>query len=737
MQNVKLSYYLIGMSILFSLFGCGGGGGGSTSTPPTSTLTSSPVTYTAASGVAEKGPLIKGSSVAVQELDSSLSPTGKQYSFQITSDLGTFSPTSSFGSQYIGLNASGYYFDEVQNEVSAGTITLNGYSNLAVDSVLNVNLLTTLAYQRIQNLIKNSKMTFAAARAQAETEVLVALNIRNAPSFTSFGTLDISKGTNADNMLAAISALFVNGNSSGQLSSLIANFQSDIADNGLIDNATTNAALVTSAKTLNISTVAANLTSKYASLGLSFTSSNLSNWIATNGDGVLGSNQFSVANALASTSYTSTAYLVSAKDNGNTFSVTAGTMLINGAPVTGSVKVNTGDSIAISLTSGSNPGDTVSGYIDSNSINIVSFNVHTAEVQLSLLGTITGIGIPNDLRLSSNNILYIASNDSASGAPFNLDGGLYAYNVASPTAPIKLSLSQFPASNFISTDYNNLYLSADGNTVYVASAQQEFQIFNVSTPSNPTLTSRLGTIYPAVGLTVSTSTSTAFVSTFSGSSISGNNLLQINVANLSSPSITITQSTGSNPVYDLNLSPDGTQISGIENQGQAVELGISNGILNGSSNPISIPNVSGGALNLSYIGSGTLFFGNLYNSVSVANISVPSTPVAIGQLTNLPNPNVGGYATEGVLYTPSNRLAYVAQLQQPMPISGGPGAPYVLVSIYDLSNPANPVLRGAISVPTSTSLTPNYYQIGLSASSNGKTIYVVSGNQISIIGVGS
>src|SRR5215469_8484001 len=134
------------------LTACGGGGGGSS--PP-------PVTYTANSGVAQKGPLIKGSTVTAQELDASLSPTGKQYSYQINSDLGTFTPTSTFGSQYIGLNATGYYFDELANAVSSGPITLNGYADLTAQTVLNVNLLTTLAYQRIQQLVKLNS-TFSA-----------------------------------------------------------------------------------------------------------------------------------------------------------------------------------------------------------------------------------------------------------------------------------------------------------------------------------------------------------------------------------------------------------------------------------------------------------------------------------------------------------------------------------------------------------------------------------------------
>src|SRR6267143_1081573 len=99
---------LVPLSVLLASCGGGGGGSGGTTPPPPPP----PVTYTAKSGVAQKGPLIKGSTVTAQELDSKLSPTGKQYSYQIASDLGTFAPTSTFSSEYIGLNASGYYFDE-------------------------------------------------------------------------------------------------------------------------------------------------------------------------------------------------------------------------------------------------------------------------------------------------------------------------------------------------------------------------------------------------------------------------------------------------------------------------------------------------------------------------------------------------------------------------------------------------------------------------------------------------
>ncbi|TPW10683.1 MAG: hypothetical protein FD130_2157, partial [Halothiobacillaceae bacterium] len=215
------------------------------------------------SGVAQKGPLLLGSTVTVQEIDAKLSPTGKQYSYQINSDLGTFSATSTFTSKYLGINATGYYFDEVTNGISTSTVTLNGVSDLNTDTTLNVNLLTTLAYQRTKNLVNTLGLSVAAARSQAEQEVLAAFGIRNGATYGSFGSFDISKRGDGDGILTALSSVFVYGNSAGALSSLIANFQSDIADNGVIDTAATQAALTSAATQVNPTVIAYNLSQKY------------------------------------------------------------------------------------------------------------------------------------------------------------------------------------------------------------------------------------------------------------------------------------------------------------------------------------------------------------------------------------------------------------------------------------------------------------------------------------------
>jgi hypothetical protein len=334
------------------LGGCGGGGGSTSSPPPPPPP---PATYTAVSGVAQKGPLILGSAVTAQELDASLNPTGKQYSYQTTSNLGTFNPNSTFTSQYIGVNATGYYFDEVANAVSGATITLNGYSDLSAVSVLNVNLLTTLAFQRIQNLVTKNSMTFGAAEAQAESEVLAAFDIHNPIGFGRFSSFDLSKSADGDYILATLSSIFVYGNTSGNLSTLIAQVQSDIGANGAITNAATKAALLNSAQAVNPGAVAANLSNEYASSGIVFKAKNISDWLDTDGDGLTGKFKF---NSVRSPQASTLAFPTSVTDPyaGMSLSLSTGQLYLNGAPVTGPITPVSGDVIGVGPPAGFSTG---------------------------------------------------------------------------------------------------------------------------------------------------------------------------------------------------------------------------------------------------------------------------------------------------------------------------------------------------------------------------------------------
>jgi N-acetylneuraminic acid mutarotase len=210
--------------------------------------------------------------------------------------------------------------------------------------------------------VTKSNLTFAAAQMQAEAEVLAALNIHNASTFAPFNALDISQGTDGDKLLAAISSLFVYGNTSGNLSTLIASFQNDIGANGKITIAATNTTLAASAKALDPAAVAANLSQKYAPVGVTFAATDISNWIDQDGDGVVGKYKFQVTDATQSSVFKFPAY-VTDPYAGSSVSVSAGQLSVNGTPVSGAVQVKTGDVVAVSSAAGTFPNGVLTAYL--------------------------------------------------------------------------------------------------------------------------------------------------------------------------------------------------------------------------------------------------------------------------------------------------------------------------------------------------------------------------------------
>lgn len=357
---------------------CGGGGGGagpSNNSPPTGT-------FQVQAGVAQKGPLISGSTVTVQELDSALSPTGKQYSYQITSDLGTFSPSSAFTSPYLGVTATGYYFDEALGVVSSGPVSLNGYNDLATDTALNVNILTTLAYRRVEHLVRNSGMAFATARTQAEREVLGALGIP-VGSFGLFGAFDLKGNHEGDRLLAAVSSLFVNGNGAGNLSALLSSFQSDLSTDGVLTTPEIRAALAASARSLNTANVAANLTQRYAALGVSFSAADIAAWVDTDGDGLVSNFEFRVADAAPGSSLTLPAALVQSMV-GQSIATTAGQLYVNGALATGAVTVAAGDALAVSPGVGPFPDGVLNIYVTAQGERVARASFVSGLLSISL-----------------------------------------------------------------------------------------------------------------------------------------------------------------------------------------------------------------------------------------------------------------------------------------------------------------------------------------------------------------
>ena len=66
----------------------------------------------------------------------------------------------------------GYYFNEVSGSLSTSNLSLQALADLTDSSSVNVNLMTHMEKKRVEYLMDNSGKTFAAAKTQAQTEIL-------------------------------------------------------------------------------------------------------------------------------------------------------------------------------------------------------------------------------------------------------------------------------------------------------------------------------------------------------------------------------------------------------------------------------------------------------------------------------------------------------------------------------------------------------------------------------------
>ena len=241
----------------------------SSSSKDTDTSTSSVVTV---SGKVQKGPYVQGTEITVRELDSSMTPTGNTFTDTIDDNTGSFGIKGTLANKIAELAADGYYFNEVSGSLSLAKLSLQAFSDLTDSSSVNVNLMTHLEKKRVGYLMDNSKMTFAAAKTQAQTEILKIFNIENVTLGNS-ETLDISKSGDGNAVLLAISAILQSDKTEAELTELLSTINTDIRTDGTLDSTSTKATLVSSMEYLKSrrSTIRNNIESRYSSLGISAT----------------------------------------------------------------------------------------------------------------------------------------------------------------------------------------------------------------------------------------------------------------------------------------------------------------------------------------------------------------------------------------------------------------------------------------------------------------------------------
>lgn len=249
------------------------------------------------SGVSQKGPFAIGSSVTVQSLDKTLSPTGDVYLGSTSDDLGTFSLGQKIKGKFVEVVVDGYFFDEVVGTLSTGKLTLRTVSDLS-EGAIKINLLTSLVGQRIKNLVSGGK-EFADARSQAELEFLTAFGILRAEFPEHFDKLDISQSGSGHAVLLAVSAEFMqaahdNASSAAtvtsELSSLVSTFITDFGSDGIINSTSLLNKMRAAGAALNMGAVRSNLANRFSDLGSSVSISAFEDFVASGGDGVINKN---------------------------------------------------------------------------------------------------------------------------------------------------------------------------------------------------------------------------------------------------------------------------------------------------------------------------------------------------------------------------------------------------------------------------------------------------------------
>jgi len=218
-------------------------------------------------GHVQKGPFVNGSSVTIIELNADLNQTGRSYATSIADNSGSFEQKNiELVSNFIQLKADGYYFNEVNGKLSSGQITLYALADVSNANTVNVNVLTNLERTRVEYLVQNESLSFAAAKQQAQQEVLAIFGF-SMPGTSSSESLDLTNNA----MLLAISCILQGPFSAGDMAELMANISTDIRTDGKLDDTALGTKLINNAGAISLSTVRNNLESKYAELGINVT----------------------------------------------------------------------------------------------------------------------------------------------------------------------------------------------------------------------------------------------------------------------------------------------------------------------------------------------------------------------------------------------------------------------------------------------------------------------------------
>jgi hypothetical protein len=219
------------------------------------------------SGLVQKGPFINGTSIIIAELDSNLTQTGRTFSTQINSNTGSFEIKGvELSSPYVEIKADGFYYNEVEGDVSSERLTLQAVATLEDQNTLNVNVLTTLEKPRLEYLFDQGK-SFIEAKKQAQQEVLALFELSK-PDMLNSETLNIAGEGDDNAILFAVSVIIQGNRQVSGVAELLANISFDIMEDGRLDDPATGSQLINGVKRMEMSKVRNNVKNRYNELGM-------------------------------------------------------------------------------------------------------------------------------------------------------------------------------------------------------------------------------------------------------------------------------------------------------------------------------------------------------------------------------------------------------------------------------------------------------------------------------------
>ena len=214
------------------------------------------------SGSAQKGPFTNGSQLTAFGLNDKLVASGKSFPGSITDDMGNFQISGEHEDPFLELRAEGYYFNEITGELD-GPLYLEALLEPSATKA-NINILTTIIRQRVKQLIINGN-EYEKAIDIAQQELLTSLGV-SLDSSSDFDQLDITKSSNLDALLLALSCMVQVENSPAQISALLQTLADDMKDGKLSDD---NVALLwAKGQKVSVTSVTENITEYYQSKGM-------------------------------------------------------------------------------------------------------------------------------------------------------------------------------------------------------------------------------------------------------------------------------------------------------------------------------------------------------------------------------------------------------------------------------------------------------------------------------------